>query len=123
MDNIRVHAIKREQKESLLFREISQLFLQIVLDDSSLQGLFVSRVKLSADKGMCTVFLYTDAGADVFKELMKTLVLYKPSLRKAVATRVPSRRVPNLMFKFDSKFEKQQRIEHLLESIKTEESS
>jgi len=120
MDNIRVSSIKREQKETLLFREISQLVLQLTLDDSRLHGLFVNRVKLSADKGMCTIFFYTDAGIDAFKELMKTLILYKPSLRSAIAARIPSRYVPNLLFKFDSKFEKQQRIEQLLEKIKEE---
>jgi ribosome-binding factor A len=122
MDNPRVSSIKREQKESLLFQEISRLFLQLVLDEPSLQGLSVSRVKLSADKGLCWVFLYTDAGQDVFKEQMKTLILYKPSMRKAISTRIPARYVPNIAFKFDAKFEKQQRIEQLLESIKTEES-
>lgn len=123
MHNVRVYAIKREQKETQLFREISQLFLQIALDDSSMRGLVVTRVKLSADKGMCSVFLYIEDGQETFKELMRTLILYKPSLRKAIATQVPSRRVPDLLFKFDSKFEKQQRIEQLLENIKTEDVS
>lgn len=123
MDNIRARSIKREQKESQLFKEVSQLFLQITMEDSSLQSLFVSRVKLSPDKGMCSIFFYTDEGPEAFREYMKKLILYKPSLRSALAARIPGRYVPNLSFKFDAKFEKQQRIEQLLEKIKTEEPS
>ena len=37
-------AIKRAQKESLLLREISNMFHSISMDDSRLAGLFVNRV-------------------------------------------------------------------------------
>ena len=123
MDAIRVKSIKRAQKEALLYREISTLFLKITLEDARLQELFINRVSLSPDKGMCSIFFYTDRGEAGFQELMEILVLYKPSLRKALSSRIPSRYVPNLLFKFDTKFEKHQRIEQLLETIKTEEPS
>lgn len=123
MDNIRAKSIKRAQKESQLYREISSLFLRLTLDDARLKNVFVNRIVLSPDKGMCSIFLYTDEGKEAFDEIKKTLVLYKPSLRKAVADSIQSRRVPDLLFKFDSQFEKQQRIETLLEKIKVEEPS
>ncbi len=116
-----VSNVKRAQKESLLFREISQLFLQASLDDSRLQGITVNRVQLSPDKGVCTVFFYTAQGEEHFNQILRQLTLYKPSLRKALASTVKSRYTPELVFKFDKQFEKTQRIEQLIESVKTKE--
>jgi len=118
MSNFRSSAIKRAQKESLLQHELSMLLLTLSLDDSRLQGLSVSRIKLSHDKSICTVFLYTSQGQMEFDEKLKVLVMYKPSVRKAIADTVPSRYVPQLVFKFDDQFEKQQRIDELLDKVK-----
>ncbi len=112
--------IRRAQKESLLFKEISILFNQLMLDDSRLKDISVNRVKLSPDKGLCTVYFYTNKGEQYFKEILETLKLYKPSLRKSLAEKINSRRVPELVFKFDEQFEKQFKMEQLLEEIKTE---
>ena len=113
--------VKRAQKESLFFREISQLFLQATMDDSRLNGLFVNRVQLSPDKGLCSVYFYTADGEEHFNNVLHTLMLYKPSLRKALATTIKGRYVPDLIFKFDKQFEKQQRIEELIEKVRTKE--
>lgn len=116
-----VSNVKRAQKESLLFREISQLFLQATMDDKRLQGLFVNRVHLSPDKGLCTVYFYTSKGEEYFNDVLQVLTLYKPSLRKALASTIKGRYVPDLVFKFDKQFEKQQRIEELIEQVRTKE--
>ncbi len=113
-----VSNVKRAQKESLLFREISQLFMQTALDDPRLNDVMVHRVQLSQDKGVCTVYFYTDKGEEHFKEVLNVLVLYRPSLRKALAAKIRSRYTPELIFKFDTQFEKQQRIDQLLEDEK-----
>lgn len=118
-----VSSIKKSQKESLLFRAIAQLFSQTMLDDKKLQGLFINRVKLSDDKSVCTVYFYTTAGFADFKEKLQTLILYKPSMRHALAKTIKSRYTPELVFKFDDQFEKQQRIEGLLEKVKGEDPS
>ncbi len=113
--------VKRAQKESQLFREISQLFMQTSLDDTRLKDIMVNRVQLSPDKGVCTIFFYTADGEERFNELLNILVLYKPSLRKALAAKIRSRYTPELIFKFDKQFEKQLRIDQLLEEEKTRE--
>jgi ribosome-binding factor A len=114
-----VSQVKRAQKESLFFREISQLFLQASLDDNRLQGLYVNRVQLSPDKGHCTIFFYTALGEEYFNTVLSVLTLYKPSLRKALAQTIASRYTPELVFKFDKQFEKQQRLEALIEDVRT----
>ncbi len=104
-------AIKRAQKESLLLREVSKMFHTITMEDSRLLGLFVNRVELSTDKGWCTIFFYTVDGFEKYSEQFEILKLYKPSMRKGLSTGIKGRYVPDLKFEYDSKFEKQQRLE------------
>ncbi|CAN5216091.1 hypothetical protein BH09DEP1_BH09DEP1_3690 [soil metagenome] len=118
-----VSSIKKSQKESQLFRAIANLFTQTMMDDKKLQGLFINRVKLSDDKGVCTVYFYTAGGFEDFKEKLQTLILYKPSMRHALAQTIAGRYTPDLIFRFDDQFEKQQRIEGLLEKVKGEDPS
>ena len=58
-----------------------------------------------------------------FKKIFNVLVLYKPSLRKALASKIQSRYTPELVFKYDEQFEKQMRLESLFEKIKHEGES
>lgn len=104
-------SIKRAQKESLLLREISNMFHTISMDDDRLSGLFVNRVDLSTDKGWVTVYFYTIDGFEKFEEQLKILKLYKPSIRKGLAAGIKGRYVPDIKFAYDAKFEKQQRLE------------
>ncbi len=106
-----ISAIKRAQKESLLLREISNMYHSIAMEDDRLAGLFVNRVELSNNKGWVTVLFYTLDGFEKFKEQLEILKLYKPSIRKSLAAGVKGRYVPDLKFEYDAKFEKQQRLE------------
>lgn len=118
MNNPRISEIKKEQKESLLLREISGLLLKASLDDPKLAGLSVLRVKLSPDKGTCFVFIYAQNGIEEFKEKLESLKLYKPSLRKAVSRAIKGRYTPDIKFEFDSQFEKQSKMEEIFEQLK-----
>ena len=104
-------AIKRAQKESLLLREISNMYHTIAVDDDRLSGLFVNRVELSSDRGWVTVYFYTTDGFEKFEQQLEILKLYKPSIRKGLASEIKGRYVPDLKFAYDAKFEKQQRLE------------
>ena len=118
-----VSDIKRAQKESLLLRVISELVAQTALDDERLRGIFVTRVTLSSDKSSAIVSFYSHDGAETFKEKLEVLKLYKPSLRKSLASRIEGRYTPQIIFRFDDKFEKTSRIEELLNKIKAEEEA
>ena len=118
-----VHDIKRSQKESTLYRIIAQMFLEIAQENPELQGLTINRVKLSADKGACIVLFYSVHGKSYFEEKLPSLVLYKPSMRSAIAKTVPSRYTPELVFRYDDEFAKQTEIEQLLDRLKVEEPS
>ena len=69
---------------------------------------------------MCSIFFYAADGKQQFQELLPFLILYKPSLRKALASAIPARYTPNLLFKFDAQYEKQRRIDDLLIKLKEE---
>ncbi|MGC2310695.1 MAG: ribosome-binding factor A [Candidatus Babeliaceae bacterium] len=113
-----VSRIKHAQKESLFLRHISTLFTQTALDDDRLKDLFINRVSLSPDKGICTVYFYTAQGQAHFEQVLDILKLYKPSLRKALAHAIKARYTPDLIFRFDEQYEKQQKIEKLLDTLK-----
>ncbi len=115
----RVHDIKRAQKASLLLRTISTLFSKAVQDDAQLNGTMINRVELAPDKSTCYVYFYTPLGEDEFSQkLLPRLILYKPSLRAALAREVRGRYTPELVFKFDQTFEKSMRIDTILSELK-----
>jgi ribosome-binding factor A len=119
--NAHTKDVKRAQKESLLYKHLAPLINQISLDDTRVAGMTLNRVELSANKSLATLYFYSDKGIDDFKEKLGTLILYKPSLRAAIAKLVPARYTPELVFKFDSSFEKELKINLLLDKIKDED--
>lgn len=120
MSHSRIRNIKHAQKESNLFHKISQFFLQIKQDEPKLEGLSISRVTLSPDKGSCVVYFYCAGGLLEYETKRPILVLYKSSLRKALADAIPGRYTPILKFTYDQQREKQRRVEELLDTIKKE---
>jgi ribosome-binding factor A len=113
----RVSHIKQAQKEALFFKEFSDLLMRIKADDSRLAGLMITRVRLSPDRKNLTIFLRADTDEQKYRELLQILILYKPSLRSALAKKIAARLTPDILFKYDRQFEKQQRIEQLLEQL------
>ena len=111
--------IKRSQKESLLLKVLSKMLLELGLDDKELSGLFINRVELSKI-GACIVYFYDPQGPAIFEAKKNRLILYKPSLRKGIASTLDGRYTPELIFAYDAQFEKQQRIENILETVKKE---
>lgn len=111
-------AIKKAQREAELHRVVAELFTQQALDDQRLRGVYVNRVSLNADRSICTVFFFNEDGKARFDEIFPTLILYKPSLRHAVAQKVAGRYTPDLVFRFDEQYAKQLALEQLIESVK-----
>lgn len=112
--------IKRAQKESYFFREIAKFYLQITIDEPRLQGLYINKISLSADGGICTVLFLASNGRSEFEEKLPTLILYKPSLRSALAKTSQSRYTPNLIFRYDEDQEKVDKINRLIDKLKDE---
>ncbi len=114
-------AIKKSQKESVLFRALSSLFMQITQDEPRLVGLTLNRVDLAKNKSTCRVLFWTPNGVQEFNEKLPILILYKPSMRGAIAKMLNLRYTPDLIFQYDALYDKQEKVERLLNQIKEEE--
>lgn len=117
--------IKREQKKSFLLREISNLIYNVAQEEPKVAAVYVTRVDLSADTGICYVFFDTyqsDASSkeDLFNGALAVLKLYKPSIRRQLSKNMHTRYVPQLMFMFDKKQEKVRHINDLLDQVQQE---
>ena len=120
MVQTKVSKIKHAQKTSYYLREISDLFLKISLDEVALQELYVTRVELSSDKSFCTVFFHTPSGKEGFEKAKPLFILYKPSVRSALAKSSHSRYTPDLRFMYDAGIDHQNRLEDIFNSLDSE---
>lgn len=98
-------------------RTISNLYHQTSRDDKELQQAYVTRVQLSPSKTICTVYFYMPEGEEAFKKVSRKIALYKPSMRKALAQQINGRYTCELAFRFDTQFEKTEKIERLLDTV------
>jgi len=112
--------IKKAQRESYFYREISTLFSRIIIDEPRISGLFINKVSLSSDGGTCVVLFLATNGRTEFEEKLPILILYKPSLRAALAKTGHGRYTPNLIFRYDEDQEKVDKINRLLDKLKDE---
>jgi ribosome-binding factor A len=117
-----VKSIRKAQKESLLLREIAQLFNVIANEDPELINLYINRVSLSETGGMAEVFFYSSLGREEFERVFQQLKLYKPSLRKAIAQNIQGRYTPDIRFRFDDQLKKLLAIEELIERVKEQDA-
>jgi len=126
MNKSRTNTVKREQKKSFLLRELSSLLQTLANDEAKLSNTCITRVELSADTGICYVYFSsfsddpTKTAQELFDEILPLLKLYKPSLRKALARSIQSRYVPDLMFLFDEKKEKVDKMNQILNKVHEE---
>lgn len=114
--------IRKARKESQFLRVVTTLFVSQAVEDERLRDIFINRIELSADGGLCYVFFYSERGEAYFNEILPHLILYKPSLRAALAKEIRSRYTPDIIFKFDNKFIKQQKIEQLIDRVIREDN-
>lgn len=117
----RLREIKHAQREAQLLREISNFFLRITLDDPRLKGIYINRVKLGANRSLCTIFFFAPGGLEEYEAKRPFLVMYKPTLRTALAKSLNGRYTPDLLFDYDAQYEKQRKVDDLLEQLQREE--
>ncbi|NDD54494.1 ribosome-binding factor A [bacterium] len=111
--------VKRERRKSLFLQEFSVLFQDLYRQEPAFADIFVSKVDLSNDTGVCYVYFsaFKEPGEEIFNKALHVLKLYKPSLRKAFAARVKTRYAPDLVFVYDKAKEKERRINDLLDKV------
>ena len=123
-----VSDVKRERKKSLFLRELSAFIDVIAQEQPALREVYLSRLELSADGGICYLYFAAiaaiegnEAGAqDRYDSALEVLKLYRPSLRKNLAATLQARYTPELMFLYDENREKIDRINELLDQVSKE---
>ena len=120
MTENKISSQKRAKRESLIKKELSKLFLGIKLTDKNLDDIYITNVELSSNKSSAHVLFFSEKGEDHFNEKLPYLILYKPSVRKALSQILNSRYTPNIIFQYDKTLEKQAKIEALLDKVKAE---
>ena len=126
MADSRIKQVRRSKQKSFYLRELSTFLTRIAQDEPAIAHLYITRVELSPDGGMCYIyFSFYTAQTDqeketLFKQARDVLVLYKPSLRKALSSSMHSRYVPDLRFVFDQAKEKEHRVSDLLTQVSEE---
>jgi ribosome-binding factor A len=123
MTENRISIQKRAKRESLIRKELSKLFLDIKLSDKNLEDIFINDVKLSSDKSSAHVLFFSEKGEEYFNEKLPYIILYKPSVRKALSQILDSRYTPHIIFEYDKTLAKQAKIEALLDKIKAVEET
>lgn len=124
MDHLKSSNIKREQKKSFLLREISRILYEVGQEEAAVRDVFVTRVDLSADTGICYVYFATAASdhstEEIWEAAFEKLKLYKPSMRQKLSKSMHSRYTPELLFLFDEKQEKIHHLNDLLDKVHQE---
>ncbi|MBT4594301.1 ribosome-binding factor A [bacterium] len=113
----RASQIRLDRKASLLRRQLSELFFALCDAEPDFSQLFITRVELSKDGGICTIFFSTYTTRDAFEELFDKLVCYRPSLRSSLAKMIDARYTPDLFFRYDDAKEKERRVTELLTKL------
>jgi ribosome-binding factor A len=94
--------------------------MKIAIDDPRLSGMYINKISLSSDGGTCTVLFLAPHGRAEFEEKRPILVLYKSSLRTALAKTSHGRYTPKLIFRYDEDQEKVDKINRLIDKLKDE---
>src|SRR5215218_2770194 len=101
-------------------QEISELLTRGAVHDPGIGFITLTQVKVSPDLQLARVY-YTSMGDEkALKETAKALGRATPFLRRQVAQRLRLRRAPELQFFYDQSVAHQDRIEQILQDLKTE---
>lgn len=116
----KLSSIKTAQKESVILRILGVLFEEAVRESLALQGWYVTRAELSPGKTVVNIYVYSEDGESIFKDILEKIKIYKPSMRKALATELQKRYTPDIVFAFDEQLKRTLHMERLLDRVKEE---
>lgn len=114
----KLSSIKTAQKESSILRILSVLFEEAVRENRELQGWYITRAQLSSGKTVIYVHVYSEQGEQAFGTVLEKIKIYKPSMRKSLASELQKRYTPDIVFVFDEDLKKTMHMEKLLDTVK-----
>jgi len=102
--------------------ELSQLLARAV-HDPGIGFITLTRVKVSPDLQIARIYYTTMGDERAQRETAKALKRAAPFLRRQLGQRIRLRRVPEVEFFYDESIAQGDRIEQILQELKTEASS
>ena len=90
------------------------------LCDPRLQGVIITRVKVTADLQLASIYFRTYSDEIPHEDIIKGLESCKAYLRKSLAAELIARRVPDMRFFYDESVDNMAQVEYLIKQIKEE---
>jgi ribosome-binding factor A len=116
------HATRASRVGDQIQAELASLLTRAV-HDPGIGFLTITQVKLTPDLQQARVY-YTSIGDDKAKrESARALDRATPFLRRQVGQRLRLKRVPELTFFYDESIEQGDRVERILQELKTERAA
>lgn len=115
-----IDIVKKEKRKAFFLKEISEMIRNIAENEADLGEVFPTHVEFSQGDGMCYVYFSGLKGKESFERALEILKLYKPSIRKALASVRHARYTPDIRFMYDEVSEKTRRVDELLDVVSEE---
>ena len=113
---------RAERVAGLLHEEAGRLLLEGLHDPRLGQLVTVTKVEITSDLGIATVFVTVLGNADDARDTMDGLRSATAFLRRELGQRLKLKRTPELRFALDGSIEEGDRVLALLDSIKDQET-
>ena len=110
-------SVRLQQRESTLLRLIGDMFINLQTHIKELYKVFPNKIDLSPDGSLAKIYLFSDEGEEFVRKIIGDLVVYKPSMKKAIATHISLRVIPNILFVFDKQYEKEQKLQNFIDKV------
>ncbi len=115
-------AFKKERLEKIIARELGDIIMRDIKDDR-IKFVSITNVNLTNDLSIATVFYTVFGNENQIENSSKVFNEAKPYIRTILAKRIQVKKVPELIFKYDTSLETSERIEKILAEIREKEAN
>lgn len=88
------------------------------LSDSRLSGIQLTDTDLTDDLRILKVYYYIDGSDEEKREALKGLESAKGYIKRAIATKLDLRLVPDILYYFDETIERAEKLDKILDGLK-----
>lgn len=113
-------AFKKERLEKIMMREIGNIIMRDIKDDR-IRFVSITNVNLTNDLSIATVFYTVFGNENQIENTSRVFNEAKPYIRTILAKKISVKKVPELIFKYDTSLEEGAKIEKILAEIREKE--
>lgn len=109
-------SFKKERLEKMIEREIGSIILFDVKDER-IKYVTVTNVNLTNDLSIATIYFTVYGNDSQIDNSAKALFEAKGFIRSLLCKRIEVKKIPDLIFKYDTSYEQGKKIEDILKNI------